>query len=91
MRLSFFVCLVFFVKPIDCGVVMGDPNTPTFCRNLFLDKLDETTKLHLKCRAAEEYVTCINNLTGLRHPIYKEYYRKMFRGWLEEWNINCSE
>ncbi|KAK3731356.1 hypothetical protein RRG08_050989 [Elysia crispata] len=68
---------------------MGDSNTPTFCRNLLFDKLDETTKLDLNCRAAQEYVTCINNLTGPRHPLYRERYWNMLAAWLEERNINC--
>ncbi|KAK3731352.1 hypothetical protein RRG08_050985 [Elysia crispata] len=88
MRLSFFVCLVFLLKPIDCDVVFGDSNTLMFCRNLLFNKLGQTTRLDLNCRAAREYVTCINNLTGLRHPI-KVHYWNMLGGWLEERNINC--
>ncbi|KAK3762394.1 hypothetical protein RRG08_031975 [Elysia crispata] len=87
MRIAFIICLAFHIMSTDSDVT-STPNTPRECA----DKFREATFLAIHepdwCSAAEEYATCINDITNLE-PQTKMVYRQILRSWLKD-NPSCN-
>ncbi|KAK3735789.1 hypothetical protein RRG08_036837 [Elysia crispata] len=61
-----------------------------YCQDGFFNVLDQTSDMNRLCSAAEDYVTCINNLTGLPRESYKGVYLGQLKIWMRRLKLTCD-